>query len=251
MSGSLHGLRVLNTRPQEQALHLSESIRAAQGIAIELPTLEIRAITDWLRQLPDLNNVQQAIFISANAVKHCFMQLEQAQIHWPSTIEVIAIGNGSATLLKQFKVQVHATPLMPDSEHLLAIPSLQHPKKQTILLFKGEGGRPLIEESLLQQGADLIALNVYQRALPKINAQFIKSIWRDDLVDIILLTSEQSMHHLFQLFPKDAYDWLRNKTCLVISERLAQSASSLGIKHIIRSHPEGIMNALFDSVIKD
>lgn len=251
MNPSLQGLRILNTRPQEQAQHLSERIRAAQGIAIELPTLEIQATANWLSQLPDLNSVQQAIFVSANAVKHCFMQLQQAQIHWPSTIEVIAIGNGSATLLKQFAIAVHTTPLMPDSEHLLALPSLQSPQKQKILLFKGEGGRPLIEESLLQQGADLIALNVYQRALPKINEQFIKSIWRDDLVDIILLTSEQSMHHLFHLFPKDAHHWLRSKTCLVISERLAQSASSLGIEHIIRSHPEGIMNALFDSVIKD
>jgi uroporphyrinogen-III synthase len=251
MNRSLHGLRVLNTRPQEQAQPLSANIQAAQGIAIELPTLEIQTTTDWLSQLPDLNGVQQAIFISANAVKHCFIQLQQAQIHWPSTIKVIAIGNGSATLLKQFGVQVHATPLIPDSEHLLVLPCLQQPQKQKILLFKGEGGRPLIEESLLQQGAELIALNVYQRVLPKINDQFIKSIWRDDLVDIILLTSEQSMRHLFQLFPEGAHHWLRNKTCLVISERLAQSASSLGIKHIIRSHPEGIMNALFDSVIKD
>ncbi|WP_133136543.1 uroporphyrinogen-III synthase [Legionella rowbothamii] len=251
MNRSLHGLRVLNTRPQEQAQPLSARIQAAQGIAIELPTLEIQATDDWLGQLPDLKSIQQAIFISANAVQQCFMQLQQAQIHWPSTIKVIAIGNGSATMLKQFAIQVHATPLIADSEHLLALPSLKHPQKQKILLFKGEGGRPLIEESLLQQGAELIALNVYQRVLPKINDQFIKSIWRDDLVDIILLTSEQSMRHLFQLFPKDAHHWLRSKTCLVISERLAQSASSLGIKHIIRSHPEGIMNALFDSVIKD
>ncbi len=251
MTDSLHGLRILNTRPQEQAQQLSASIRAAQGIAIELPTLEIQTVTNWLDHLPDLSSVQQAIFISANAVQHCFMQLKQAHIHWPSTIKVIAIGSGSAALLKQFAVEVHATPSIPDSEHLLALPSLQQPDQQRILLFKGEGGRPLIEERLLQQGADLIALNVYRRALPKINVQFIKSIWRDDLVDIILLTSEQSMHHLFQLFPKDAHHWLRSKTCLVISERLAQSASSLGIKHIIRSHPEGIMNALFDSVIKD
>lgn len=251
MNDSLQGLRVLNTRPQEQATHLSQAIQAAGGVAIELPALAIQPTQDWLALLPDLQTVHQSIFVSANAVKLCFEQLQHAKIQWPSTIEVIAIGQGSAALLRQFKIHVHTIPKSPDSEHLLALPNLQQPQQQKILLFKGKGGRPLIEESLLQRGAELVTVEVYQRVLPKINPQFVKSIWRDDLVDIILLTSEQSMHHLFQLFPKDAYSWLRNKTCLVISERLAQSASSLGIKHIIRTPPEGIMNALFDYIIKD
>lgn len=251
MNTSLQGLRILNTRPQEQAKPLSQAIQAADGISIELPTLSIQPTDDWLHLLPDLKTVYKAIFISANAVKHCLMQLKQSHIHWPPTIEVIAIGQGSAKLLKQLNIPVHTIPPLPDSEHLLALPTLQQPQAQKILLFKGKGGRPLIEESLVQRGAHLITLSVYQRTLPKINTEFIKSIWRNNLVDIILLTSEQSMHHLFQLFPEDAHYWLRNKTCLVISERLAQSAFTRGIKHIIRSHPEGIMNTLFDYVIKD
>jgi uroporphyrinogen-III synthase len=251
MNHSLQGLRILNTRPKGQSERLSKAIRDAGGSAIEFPTLEIQATHDWLHSLPNLKTVQQAIFISANAVEQCFFQLEQAHRQWPSTIEVIAIGHGSAAALKKFNVSVSAIPEIPDSEHLLALKTLQHPQKQNIVLFKGEGGRPLIEETLLGRGANLWVLSVYQRALPKINYQFVKSIWHDDLVDIILLTSEQSMHHLFKLFEEDAHNWLRNKTCLVISERLAQVAASLGIKNIIRSHPDKMMNTLFDYVIKD
>lgn len=251
MKHSLQGLRVLNTRPKGQAEGLSNNIRDVGGIAIELPTLEIQATHDWLNALPDLKTVKQAIFISANAVEHCFRQLRKTNIYWPSTIEVIAIGQGSAKSLHQFNVPVHTMPDVADSEHLLALKTLQQSQKQSILLLKGEGGRPLIEETLLEKGAKLLVLNVYRRVLPKINRQFVKTIWRDDLVDIILLTSEQSMHHLFKLFEEEAHHWLRNKPCLVISERLAQSASLLGIKNIILSHPDGLMNALFDYIIKD
>ncbi|EHL29967.1 uroporphyrinogen-III synthase [Legionella drancourtii] len=251
MSRSLHGLRVLNTRPQGQAELLSNAIRAADGVVLELPTLAIEATPDWLSTLPDLKKVDQAIFVSANAVEQCFTQLQQAGFRWPATIRVIAIGQGCAAALKKFNIPIHAMPEIADSEHLLTLSSLLQPQKQNILIFKGAGGRALIEETLLNKGVNLLALNVYQRVMPKINHQFVKSIWRDDLVDIILLTSEQSMHHLFKLFEKDAHHWLRQKTCLVISERLAQIASSLGMSTIIRSHPDGMMNALFDYVIKD
>ncbi|MGL5742523.1 MAG: uroporphyrinogen-III synthase [Legionella sp.] len=252
MNHSLHGLRILNTRPKEQALHLSECIRDAGGIAIELPTLDIKAThVRWIRSLPDLNQVKYAIFISANAVHYCFTQLKQQKIEWPSSIAVIAIGQGSATALQKFDIKVCAIPVESDSEHLLALKTLQDPKGKNVLLFKGEGGRPLIEEQLIKRGAILSVFKVYQRVMPQIDQQLIQSIWQDDLVDIILLTSEQSLHNLFKLFDKRAHDWLCNKTWLTISERLAQVASVLGIRKITVSRQNAIVNALFDYVQKD
>ncbi|KTD01674.1 uroporphyrinogen-III synthase [Fluoribacter gormanii] len=252
MNSSLHGLRILNTRPQDQAQPLSQSIRDAGGFVIELPTLEIKATNNnWINLLPDLKKVNQAIFISANAVHYCFTQINRQHIKWPSSIQVIAIGQGSAAALQKFGIQVNAIPDRPDSEHLLALKTLQQPAKQNVLLFKGEGGRPLIEEQLIQRGANLIILKVYKRELPKISGNMIESIWRNDLVDIILLTSEQSLHNLLKLFDKEAQEWLRNKKWLMISERLAQLASSMNIKNIRVCNPNRVMNTLFDYVNKD
>ncbi|KTD68550.1 uroporphyrinogen-III synthase [Legionella steelei] len=252
MSNSLHGLRILNTRPRDQASQLSQSIRDAEGKVIELPTLEIEATnTHWLNLLPDLKTVDHAIFISANAVRYCFNQLNQQNIEWPPSIQVIAIGQGSAAAIQEFGIQVSAIPVVPDSEHLLALETLQQPEKQNVLLFKGKGGRPLIEEQLIQREANLVVLEVYQRVIPQISRQLIQSIWRNDLVDIILLTSEQSLHNLFKLFDKEAHNWLRNKKWLIISERLAQVASSLGIRNIKICHPSRVMDTLFDYVNKD
>lgn len=252
MSQSLRGLRILNTRPRDQARQLTQDIRHAGGIAVELPTLEIMATSHhWIHSLPDLNKVDLAIFISANAVHYCFTPLQQQNIEWPTSIKVIAIGQGSAEALQRYNIEINAIPEVPDSEHLLALKTLQHPGKKNVLLFKGEGGRALIEENLLKKGANLIILKVYQRIMPEINHQLIQSIWHDNLVDVILLTSEQSLHNLFKLFDIDAHDWLRNKVWIIISERLAQIASSLRIKNIKLSHPNKIMDTLFDYVNKD
>lgn len=246
MNRTLNGLRILNTRPKNQAHSLSKNITDAGGLSIECPAIEIKATHNWLGLLPNLNNVSQALFVSVNAVYHCFTQLKLNNIHWPTHIKVIAIGQGSAKALDEFNIPVSTIPDEPHSENLLTINTLQQLKNQTILLFKGEGGRTLIEESLINRGANVKALTVYKRVIPKISHQFINSLWQDDLVDIILLTSEQSIHNLFKIFSKEAHCWLKEKPCLVISERLGNSASLFGIKKIIISRPDWMMNTLFD-----
>lgn len=233
MNSIVKGLRVLNTRPKDQAPALSARIRAAGGIAIECPALEIHACGDeWISALPDLHTVDQAIFVSPNAVRYCFETLRQHAIHWPSSIAITAIGQGSADALRQYQLQAKAIPEKADSEHLLMLPNLLAVADKTILLLKGKGGRKLIADTLLQRGANVTAVSVYERGMPDHSKQFIASLWQDNLVDIILLTSEESMHNVFRMFGKPAHDWLKGKAFLVISERIAKTAASFGIKNI-------------------
>lgn len=247
MKRVLTGLRVLNTRPKGQAQELSEQIRQAGGIAIECPTLEIKPLNkDWLKALPPLNEVNQALFVSANAVHFCCTQLKAHNIPWPRHIKVIAIGAASAKALGAFGIVVHEVPEQSNSEHVLHLHTLQDLQNQTILLFKGQGGRMLIEEQLSLRGAKLSILEVYKRVLPTLSHPFTTSLWQDDLVDIILLTSEQSIINLFKLFSKEAHSWLRSKPSLVLSERLVKAASSAGMNQILLSQPESVMDRLFD-----
>lgn len=247
MSNSLNGLRILNTRPKNQALILSQLIQQAEGISIECPTLEIiKSDTDWIHELPDLNDVDFAIFISANAVEYCFNEFNKNKLQWPQHIYVIAIGQGTAKTLHHHQIKVDNIPLVPNSEHVLALVNAQQVPHKRVLLFKGEGGRAVIEEGLNKKQAQLSIFKVYQRIMPSIDCYYINSLWRNDAVDIILLTSEQSMQNLFKLFSQEAHPWLQEKPCLVISERLAQAASLLGIKNITISHPNRIIDTLFD-----
>ena len=242
----MKGLRVLNTRPLNQSGALDRAIRDGGGISINLPALTITATAlDWLSQMPELATISQAVFISANAVDYYYSALKQAHISWPANIVVTAVGHATAAALSRQGVNVDFVPSIADSEHLLALDSLQKIQHQNILLIKGLDGRPLIAETLQSRGACLIPLAVYRRGLPDIKQEYINSIWQDDAVDIILFTSQQAMHNLFTLFSEEGRSWLRSKPCLVISTRLAEASASLGIQTIITCQHDKILDALY------
>ncbi len=243
----MNGLRVLNTRPLHQAAALDQAIRAAGGLSINFPALTIQATpSDWLADMPSLVNVNQAIFISANAVNFYFDALKQAGITWPLSIRITAVGCATAAALSKLGILPHHIPSIADSEHLLKLRTLQTIHDQTILLIKGIGGRPLIAETLVFRGASLISLCVYRSDFPDIKQEYINSLWQDDAVDIILFTSTQAMHNFFSLFSEEGRCWIRKTPCLVISERLAETASTLGINKIIRCQHDTVLEALKD-----
>ena len=242
----LHGLRVLNTRPETQGRALNQAIQRAGGQAIHCPTIAISPIpaTSWLPALPSLLSVRYAIFTSVNAV-HCFFDaLKHNALNWPSQITVIAIGESSANALESRHIAVHFIPARADSEHLLAFPALQKIKNDNVLLIKGEGGRSLIPETLAARGANLVSLEVYQRSIPKLNQEELAHLWQNDTIDIIVFTSQEAMRNLFILFGEEASQWLQQKPCLVLSQRLAQEAAILGIKNSTVFQPDTLLDAL-------
>lgn len=241
----LQGLCVLNTRPLEQGHILRHAICEAGGTCIDFPALAIEPISDdWLEILPNLADVHHAIFVSTNAVHYFYTKLKQEGLQWPATIQTTAIGKASAAALAKWNIRIDHVPSAADSEHLLQLDTLQEVGSQTILLIKGEGGRTEIANTLLQRGANLVSLDVYRRVLPSTAAQNFHSLWHDHVVDIILFTSQQSIHNLFVLLGENARTWLCRTPCLVISERLADEASRLGMQTIIISHYDTIISTL-------
>lgn len=233
------GRRVLNTRPAEQSLSLSKLIETAGGQSINIPTLAIKptASKSWLQNLPILSKIQQTIFTSRYAANYFFDGLEQSNLSWPTSINVISIGQGTAETLCQRGIQVNETPSNADSEHLLALPSLSQISHQTLLLVKGEGGRTLIPTVLIERGALLSIANVYCRTLPQNNQKKLSHLWQIDGIDMIVFTSQEAMNNLFTLLDKQAHAWLRNKPCVVISNRLSEAAAALGMKTIYHFFP--------------
>ena len=223
-----------------------EAILAADGHVLHCPALNIESVPEnqWLHLLPPMSDIKQCVFTSANAVSFFFSALTKHNLSWPPSIYVIAIGEATANALYQEKITVNAQPEIPDSENLLLLPALQNIAQQSILLIKGIGGRTLLEETLSQRGANLIVLPVYQRTISQQNDYPWQRIWRNDEIDLILITSEEAMQHLFILFGERAREWLINKPCLVISPRLAQAGSNLGLRNIQVCRAENIMHAL-------
>ncbi|OCH98181.1 hypothetical protein A8135_11460 [Legionella jamestowniensis] len=241
MSYFLQGLSVLNTRPLTQGKALSDAIIQAGGTAIECPALAIEAVQF---SLPALHQANFAIFISANAVNYLLTELDKHNIQWPETLKVIAVGHATAAMLKQHDIRVDFIPQESTSESLLKLDCLQDVHDAFILLFKGGEGRPDIANTLVSRGANLTTVDVYKRVIPEYNQQYLDSLWQENAVDIILFTSQQAMQNIFTMFGNEAHSWLCHTPCLVISERLAKAAASLGIQQIIISKPETVLQSL-------
>lgn len=241
----LDGLRVLNPRPQHQAADLTRMIQTAGGVAVEFPTLDIENLPiEWITTLPPLSDFQTAIFVSVNAVTAFFAALRCTHLEWPASIQIIAIGKGTASALaKQGMTQIQM-PAIADSEHLLDLPALQNIQNQTLLLITGEKSRPLLETALSQRGADIRKVVVYRRTLPKKNLQFTQALWHDDAVDIILMLSQEAIDNLFVLFEDDARTWLTSKPWIVISPRLVDIAQTYHVRTVILSPYNEILTTL-------
>nr|HAT8714452.1 uroporphyrinogen-III synthase [Legionella jordanis] len=241
MTKTLNNLRILNTRPKAQAKDLKKAIEAEGGVALDCPALAIQELSF---QTPDLNSLEIAIFVSSNAVHYFFKSLRSQNIPWPSSIAIVAVGHATANALLHYNLRSSNIPKGCNSESLLAIELLQQVKEKKILLVKGEGGRTLIAETLVNRRAELISLDVYKRVMPGYDSQYLQTLWQDKAVDIILFTSEQAMYNIFQMFGPSAHSWLCNTPCIVLSQRLAKAASSLGMQRIIISKPEAILETL-------
>ena len=245
MTIHLQGLRVLTTRPLQQNMALNDLIKEAGGYPLACPALEIIALEpSWFSRLPDFARIQQAIFISANAVEYGLAAFSEKNILWPGHIRVTAVGAATARALQSRQVPVNHMPAIADSEHLLMLESLQDIHQETILLFKGEGGRTLITETLQKRGARLLELPVYRRSLPDFNQEKLHGWWRDNAVDIILFTSGEAIQNVFTMFGKNAHEWLRSLPCLVISERLAEAASLAGMSTVLIGQSDTIIESL-------
>ncbi|MDF1684458.1 MAG: uroporphyrinogen-III synthase [Legionellaceae bacterium] len=247
----LEKLRVLNTRPTQQASSLAQAIEDAGGLSINLPLLEIKPTeTTWKKNLDNLNNlgnIHAAIFTSPNAV-HTFFTSISPQ-NWPQNTPILAIGKGTAEALIQHSLPAPTCPKQPNSEHLLQLDALHTTqiKNKKILLIKGQGGRTLINTVLTARGADVSILEVYQRTLPHHNKKRLQTLWHEDAVEIILITSETALTHLFKLFEpfgEQAHAWLCSKPYMVISDRLRKAAFERGIQTVIVSSYEHIIHQL-------
>lgn len=226
---SLHGLRVLITRPIYQAKALAAQTQSYRGLAIHFPTLEIirtKNIKKVELRIKKLKEYAFVIFISPNSVFNTAETIHRAWPSWPKNTKIIATGPGTALALKQHNLPCDDCPKKDFSgTGLLNLTALQGIKRKKILIIKGEGGRLYLAKGLKARGVQIDNLNVYKRKLPKIDKDNIPN---QEAIDIIICTSQSGLKNLVSLLYPYWEDILFKKQLLVISPRLASSAKKLG-----------------------
>jgi len=227
---------VLVTRAAHQSAPLCKLIRSHGGHPITFPALEIcgpenPGITQ--SQLARLDCFDIAIFISPNAVIHGLAMLKERTPL--NRLIIAAVGKSTAHTLEQAGLTVDITPTDRfDSEALLETPELQHVAGHEIIIFRGNGGRPLLGDTLQQRGAAITYAEVYQRTCPTADPTELLTIWSTS-VQVVTTTSIDILNNLATLLGAKGMQKLRNTPLLVISERMQIEAQKLGCQNIILS----------------
>ena len=231
----LAGLGILVTRPAHQSEHLANLIRQAGGNPILFPALEIVDIPDLqpLNALIDrLDQFDLAIFISPNAVNKA-MNLIRARRKLPASLQIAAIGKGSAKVLAQYGVKNVITPKQRfDSEALLELPELQAVTDKRIVIFRGDGGRELLGDELSRRGAQLEYAECYRRQKPQADNGKLLYLWARNELHAITVTSSEVLHNLFDLVGKLGQQWLKKTPVFVPHERIAEAAREMGLQQV-------------------
>lgn len=248
-SAPLAGRGIVVTRPEQQSGPLAGRIAAAGGEAILFPVLEIIDTPD-LQPLIDviarLDDYQLAVFISPNAVVRAIKQV-MVQRQWPAAMRVAAIGKGSVRELERFGVSgVLAPERHFDSEHLLELPELQAVAGQRVVIFRGDGGRELLGDTLAARGARVDHVECYRRARPAADAAPLLRAWAGNRLNAVTITSSEGMRNLFAMVGPSGQPLLQQTPLFAPHPRIAAVARELGCRNVIESAPgdDGLMDAL-------
>ncbi|MDP2902738.1 MAG: uroporphyrinogen-III synthase [Methylovulum sp.] len=233
----LNGIHVLVTRPAHQGENLSRLILQQGGIAIRLPTLEIRPVDDAEKikaKLAVMDTFQWLVFVSANAVTMHNYYLDGGRMPHPYGIRFAAIGAATAQAMALAGLPVDLVPEQGySSEDLLAMGQLQEIEGQSFLIVRGEGGREALATILRNRGATVDYLDVYKRAIPAVDILEVLSLLAQGRLDAVTITSGEALQNLLMMLGERYHQPLFAIKLIVVSDRIRQMAAELGFKQIV------------------
>lgn len=237
---TLAGRRVVVTRPAGQAAHMAALIRAAGGEPVLFPVLEILDAEDLrpaLALIERLEAFDLAIFVSANAVNKA-LDLVQVRRAWPAGLRVATIGRGSERELQR---RGFATVIAPserfDSEALLDLPELKDVQGKRVVIFRGDGGRELLGDTLSARGAAVEYAECYRRGRPQADVAALFALAARQELDAFTVTSSEGLANLHEMLGEKGRQWFEQTPLFAPHERIAAAARALGVQTVVLTSP--------------
>lgn len=270
----LQGRRVLVTRTRDQAGVLSESLRAAGAIPVELPVIRIVPPEDWhpldraLHALIEGAAYDWLIFTSANGVKMVLERLRTLNYE-PGVLRAVriaTIGPATAAALETYGLSAALVPDEYIAESVaLALRREAAQKGETlagqhILLARAAEARQVLVTELEQAGARVEVVVAYQTlpvAQDDARGREVIALLRQQQLDSITFTSSSTVQHFLRWLGLSAPDIAlllanpgeRNSCPLIacIGPITASTARSYGLEVGVESHEftvAGLVEAL-------
>jgi len=245
----LSGRHIVITRPAGQATHLASALVALGAKPVLFPVLAIFDIEDKgpLNEVAErLDEFDWAAFVSPNAVDKALGHI-LARRQWPAHLRAATIGKSSEMALASFGIgDVTAPTVRFDSEALLALPALQDMQGKRVIIFRGDGGRELLGDTLTERGAGVEYVGCYRRGKPDLDPAPLVKLWSDGQLDAITVTSSEGLRNLYDMVGPLGQAWLRKTPTFVPHERIAEQARALGLHHVVLTGPgdDGLVQGL-------
>lgn len=221
-------MTVLVTRPENQGIELCQQLADLGIRSVHHPLIQINAGADLPHLLPELQQCDIIIAVSQNAVMFSHQFLQDHRYFWPNDARYLAVGQKTAHVFSKLSQQKVHYPQISDSEHLLALPQLQSISGLKVMILRGNGGRELIHDSLIERGADVVYKEVYRRDTITLFAAESISLWQQQQVTQLVVTSSGQLNFMMDQFSDSQRLWLLNLALFVPSERIRQEALHMG-----------------------
>jgi uroporphyrinogen-III synthase len=231
-AGPLARLGILITRPARQAGGFAQKIAVLGGTPVIFPAIVILPPSDPVplaRAHAALPEYDFVIFISANAVEYGAPDPRK----WPARLVAFAPGPGTAEALAAVGIGGALIPATTfDSEGLLALPELSGAHGRRVLIFRGDGGREHLGETLRTRGAIVDYVACYRRAKPESGVTGLAEAFREGRVQAVTITSSEGLDNLWALADEATRTRWRACPTFVPHPRIAGRARDLGLSVI-------------------
>lgn len=225
--------RILVSRPSSQSPALLALLRAEGWDAGLLPLMEIEPLPAALAALPVQVAQADALFwVSPTAIDLGWSALSSCDL---AGKRLACVGAASARRLVALSglSALHPAPAS-DSEAFLALSELQQVAGQRWLIVRGQGGRPLLADTLRARGAEVTLAEVYRRQ----DGQPDWAAFDASPPDAIVLTSGEMVEQLFRLAGPGRARALQCQLYCVPHPRIADRLVARGATRIVTTRAD-------------
>jgi uroporphyrinogen-III synthase len=243
-------MRVLVTRPENEARHWVDLLRARGFDAQALPLIEIAPVqgeAGLLRAWQQLPHYRAVMFVSGNAVRHFFAQRPDGAA-WPGVTRAWSPGAGTREALLAAGVDAARVDAPPpdavqfDSESLWQVVAGQIARGDRVLIVRGadaEGasrGRDWLAGQVAAAGALVELVLAYRRQPPRLSQEELALAKQSGGTAgcVWLFSSSQAIAHLRALLPQQ--DW-GTARAVATHPRIARAAKAAGFGVVCESRP--------------
>ena len=228
-AGPLAGVAVVVTRPARQAAPFAQQLAALGATPIVWPAIVILPPSNresLARAHAALDQYDIAFFVSANAAEYGAPPVGR----WPRRLKAYAPGPGTAAAIAAVGVPYPRIPdTSLDSEGLLALPELAEVRGKRAIIFRGQGGRELLADTLRERGASVDAVSCYRRAAPSGDARGLLDALRSHRANALTLTSTEGVDNLVNAAGADGRAQLARVPAFAPHARIVEHARALGL----------------------